>query len=315
VTRLAVVADVHGNLPALEAVLRDIQHQDVDGIIGAGDYLTSGPFPGDVVRLLRSCDAWMIRGNAEGYFLDYRARTAPAAWYTSYQWAALRWSYGQLDGEILDFIARLPEQRVVYGDGAAPGGAPPIRIVHGSPRGPAERLFPDGDSVALGRFREAGLLPPEGDPPRLGRTLDQIDEPVLVCGHTHIAWAQRDGRRLALNPGAVSLSFSGDARARYALLTWEDGRWRVEHRAVPYDLDRLREGFRDSGFLGEGGPFARAALLNIETGRNVIGHLYWHIDGLAADAGLEDWDAVPDGVWERALATFDWEAYSDVAAP
>jgi predicted phosphodiesterase len=304
VTRLAVLADVHANLPALEAVLLDIQRQDVDAVIAAGDYLTSGPFPVDVVRLLRSLDVWMIRGNAEGYFLDYHAREAPEAWYTSYQWAALRWSYRQLDSETLDFIARLPEQRVV-----APDGAAPIRIVHGSPSSPSERLFPEGDPAALGWFREAGLLPPDGDPPRLIRTFEQIGEPVLVCGHTHIPWAHREGRRLALNPGAVSLSFDGDVRARYALLTWQNDRWRVEHRAVPYELDRVRESFRDSGFLAEGGAFARAALLNVETGRNAIGDLYGYIDRLAVDAGLGDWDAVPDGVWERAMATFDWDAY------
>jgi hypothetical protein len=101
-------------------------------------------------------------------------------------------------------------------------------------------------------------------------------------------------------------------RAHYALLTWADDRWRVEHRAVPYDLDRIRESFQASGFLAEGGAFAQAALLTIETGRNAIGDLYGHIDRLAADAGLHEWDAVPDAVWERAMATFDWDAYGVV---
>jgi hypothetical protein len=139
--------------------------------------------------------------------------------------------------------------------------------------------------------------------------LDRIDEPVLICGHTHIPWVQNHGHRLALNPGAVSLSFTGDVRAHYALLTWETDYWQVEHRAVPCDLDRIRESFRTSGFLAQGGAFARAALLGVETGRNVIGHLYWHIDRLAVEAGLEDWDAVPDALWERAISTFDWATY------
>jgi predicted phosphodiesterase len=304
-----VLADVHGNLPALEAVVQDIRQRGVDRIIAAGDYLTSGPFPVEVVRLLRALDVTMIRGNAERYFLDFRAGDAPEAWHTSYQWASMRWSYEQLDAETLDFIARLPEQRVFAPDGAALDGAAAMRVVHGSLRSPFERLFPDQDPIALRWFREAGLLPPDRDPPRLERMLGRVGEPILVCGHTHIPWVQRDGGRLALNPGAVSLSFVGDARARYALLTWEGDRWRVEHRSVPYDLDRIRRGFRASGLLGEGGAFARAALLTIETGRNAIGHLYAHIDRLAVGAGLEGWDAVPDAVWERALATFDWDAY------
>jgi predicted phosphodiesterase len=313
VTRLAVLADVHGNLPALEAVLLDIEQQDVDGIIAAGDYLTSGPSPVEVVRLLRSLDAWMIRGNAEGYFLSYRAGDAPETWYKSYQWAGMRWSYQQLDSETLDFIARLPEERVLAPGGSALDGATPIRVVHGSPHSPSERLFPDADPIALGWFREAGLLPPDRDPPRLERTLDPIGEPVLVCAHTHIPWVQGDGARLALNPGAVSLSFVGDARARYALLAWVDDRWQVEHRAVPYGLDRVRQDFHASGFLTEGGAFARAALLTIETGQNAIGHLYSHIDRVAVGAGLEDWVVIPDILWERAVATFDWDTYRGVA--
>jgi len=303
-TRLAVLADVHANLPALEAVIEDIRQHRVDGIIAAGDYLTSGPHPVEVVRRLRNIGARMIRGNAEGYFLAYHRGDAPEPWFTSHQWAALRWSYRQLDGETLDFIAGLPDQRAIQQDGAAP-----IRVVHGSPRSTSERLFPRDDRIALGWFREAGLLPLEGSPPRLSEVLATVGETVLVCGHTHIPWVETHGPRLALNPGAVSLAFNGDARAHYALLIWDGDRWRVEHRAVPYDLDRVRKAFHRSGFLAEGGPFARAALLNIQSARNALGYLYWHIDRLAAGAGLGEWDSVPDALWDRAIASFNWDEY------
>lgn len=303
-TRLAVLADVHGNLPALEAVVRDMEEQDADGIIAAGDYLTSGPYPTETVRMLRAVDAHMIRGNAEGYFLRFHAGEAPEAWTSSYQWAAMRWSYEQLDSQTLDFVADLPEQRVVAINGAAP-----IRVVHGSPRSPSERLYPEQDPVALAWFREADLLPPDRDRRRLEQALERIDEPVLVCGHTHIPWVQNHGDRLALNPGAVSLSFDGDAGAHYALLTWDGERWQVEQRRVPYDLDRVRQGFRASGLLNRGGAFARAMLLTVETAQNVIGHLFSHIDRLAIEAGLEGWVVVPDALWARAVATFDWDRY------
>jgi predicted phosphodiesterase len=308
VTRLAVLADVHGNLPALEAMVLDMQQRGVDGIIAAGDYVISGPYPVEVVRLLRSLDAWMIRGNADEYLLDYHTGDAPEPWRTSYQWASMRWSYQKLDSETLDLIAQLPEQRVVALNGAAP-----ICVVHGSPSSPLERLYPEDDPVALRWFREAGLLPADRDPAGLTRAFDRIDERFLVCGHTHIPWVQSNGCRRALNPGAVSLPLNGDARAHYALLTWEDEDWQVEHRAVAYDLDLVREGFRDSGLLTDGGAFARAALLTIETGQNAIGHLYAHIDRLAVGAGLDGWVVVPDALWERAVATFNWDAYAVAA--
>ncbi len=304
--RLAALADVHGNLPALEAVLADVEQHSVGGIIIAGDMVGSGPHSVEVIRRLRSLRTWMIRGNSENYFLDYDSGRAPGGWYTSYQWAVMRWSYHSLDRETLDFIASLAEQRVVTLDGAAP-----IRVVHGSLESPSGRLFPDRDPVRLDWFRKAGLFKPDHDPVELELVLAGIEEPVLVCGHTHIPWKQEHKGKLAFNPGAVCNPLNGDTRAQYALLTWLDDRWQVEHRAVAYNLDRIRAAFRESGLLAEGGAFARACLLGIETGQNVAGHFVSYVYDLAAEAGFKDCAVVPDGIWDRAVATFDWREYLD----
>ena len=80
---------------------------------------------------------------------------------------------------------------------------------------------------------------------------------------------------------------------------------------MAYDLDRVRCAFRDRGLLAEGGPFARAYLLSIETGRNVVGHLLCHLNRLAVEAGYEDSVVVPDTVWDRAVSTFAWDGYTD----
>jgi len=300
--RLAVLADTHGNLPALEAVLADARQQDVDGIIVAGDFTTGGPQQLETINLLRSLGSWMIRGNSEGYLLAYGAGNLPDGWRASKQWATVRWSYLHLNRETLDFIASLPEQRVVALDDAAP-----IRVVHGSPRSPSQHLFPDRDLVRLGAFRKAGLLPPGRDPVKLELSLAQVKEPVLVCGHSHIPWKQEQDGRLALNPGSVGAPINGDVRAQYALLTWQDGHWQAEHRAMAYDLKRIRAAFSESGLLEEGGALARAWLLVIETGENVSGRLVSYAYGLAAEAGCEGSDVVPDSIWEHAIATFDWE--------
>jgi predicted phosphodiesterase len=118
--RLAVLADVHDNPPALQAVVEDIRKFDVDGVITAGDYLVQGPYPVETSRLSQSLDGWMIRGNAEGCLLAYDAGEAPSPWYTGDQWAAMRWTCEQLDRETLEFIAGLPQSRVVKLDGTAP---------------------------------------------------------------------------------------------------------------------------------------------------------------------------------------------------
>ena len=71
-TTVAVLSDIHGNLPALEAVLADAERQGASGVIIAGDFI-GGPFPQETVARLRALDGWLIRGNGENYFLTHRA--------------------------------------------------------------------------------------------------------------------------------------------------------------------------------------------------------------------------------------------------
>jgi len=298
--RLAVLADIHGNLPALEAVLADVEQQGADGIVAAGDYW-GGPQNNEVVRRLAGLEqCWMIRGNRE----EYLASVDPAdpRWHRR-QWAMLRWGYQHLERKVLDFLLSLPAQRVL----ALPGTAP-IRVVHGSPREVSALLFPDRDAAALRFFVQAGFLAPDEQPPSLETALVGVHEPLLVCGHSHIAWQQEWSGGLALNPGSVGEPLQGDPCARYALLTWQGDCWCPELRAVPYDLALLKAAFEQSSLLAEGGAFARASLLLSLTGQNYSGRLVGQAYRLAAEAGYADCDVVPDDIWERTVATFDWPA-------
>jgi putative phosphoesterase len=281
------MSDVHGNLPALEAVLTDLNQYEVDGIIVAGD-LAGGPQTVEVIRLLRSFGSLMIRGNSDRDLVRYDAGEMPAHCRTCRQFAQLRWIHRHVDRETLDFIKSLPEQRVVEMAGTAA-----LRVVHGSPRDPLERIFP------------------HRDPSTLDLALAQTSEPVLVCGHTHVPWkVERDGK-LALNPGAVCRPLNGEVGAQYALLTWRGARWQVRHLTIPYDLEKTRAAYRESGLLEQGGAWARAVLLDIETGRNAFKDFFSYAYRLAAEAGFQDCDVVPDDIWEHATATFDWDSYGE----
>jgi len=299
--RLAVLADIHDNLPALKAVLADARAQRVDGIIGAGDYLVRGPFPRETLDLVRSVDAWLIRGNTDGYVLDYAAGQAPEPWYTSSRWAALRWAWAQLSPERLDFLRGLREELVLR-----VGDADPIYVCHGAPNNPLGRLIPDQDKDALRSFRRAGFLAADAAPPDLRHALSGVDQKVVICAHAHIPWSQNDGDLLVLNPGAVSGALNGDPRAYYALLSWRSGRWQVQHRAVHYDMSALRQAYGDTGYLEEGGAIARAFLLTVETGQNILGPLFSHASRMTRAAGYHDLSAVPDSLWHWALRDFAW---------
>lgn len=300
-TRLALLSDVHGNLPALEAVLADVRQYDVDGIVIAGDS-TGGPQQIEVIDRLRSTTEWIIRGNNEDYLLAYRSGEVPEAWWTSKQWAMMRWSYQQLDTEMLAFIASLPGQRVIEMDGL---GA--VRVLHGSPRSASEHLFPDQDPEALAVFRWAGMLPADKDPTPLAIALEGIEEPVVVCGHSHIPWQQELADQLVVNPGSVGAGNNGDPRAQYALLTETSGRVKITFRAVAYDLGQVRAVYEESGLLAAGGGFARACLQGIETGRNVPLELVTFAYQIAAQAGHTGEGILPDDLWQQAVDRFHWK--------
>lgn len=300
--RLAVLADVHGNLPALEAVLADARQRGVEGFIVAGDFVDR-PQPLETLERLRDLGGWMIRGNREDYLLAYHTGEAPDTWRESERWFGLRWTYHRLDPEALEFIAGLPEERVI-----AIGDAAPIRIVHASPTGPSELPLPDHDPAALDLYRKAGLFALGYTPMALEFALGHCGEPVLVCGHSHIPWKYEQEGRMVLNPGSVGAPINGDRRAQYALLTWHRGYWHAEHRAISYNLDRIRAAYEASGLLISEEAFAQAMLLCIETGQNIPGRLVSHFVRLANQAGFKDRSTTKEAIWEHAVATFDWEA-------
>jgi len=300
--RLAILADVHGNLPALEAVLDDMRAYAPQVIVVAGDHLSGGPYPLQTMRRLWTLDAKMIRGNADEYMLALADGSAPPEWQGSAQWAVMRWIGAQLDAPLLAGLRALPEQRTIVLPGTAP-----IRVVHGSPRSSREPLYPDRTPTRMRDFARAHIPAQARGAPSLAQTLAALDEPLLVCGHTHIPWQQAYDGRLALNPGSVGAPINRDPRAQYALLEWAEGRWRVEHRAVPYDVDRVRAAYTRSGLLEQGGGFARAYLCNVETGQNAPWFLVQHAYALAREAGIEHAGTVPDDIWNRAVKTFDWK--------
>lgn len=119
--RLAILADIHGNIPALEAALLEIEKAAVDGYIVAGDMVV-GPNSVEVIDRLRALDARMIRGNNENYLVRFASGEAPGWWHMAHQWSFMRWNYRQMNEETLNFIKGLPEQLTLRFEGVDPYG-------------------------------------------------------------------------------------------------------------------------------------------------------------------------------------------------
>lgn len=239
--RVAVISDIHGNLPALDAVIEDLAKQAPDEVLVGGDLVGRGPQGTAVVRRIAELGWRTIRGNHEEYLLEFRAGEVPAEWLHAAEWSAARWMAAELESDEARWIDALPfslTSRV----------APGLRLVHGTPSSTRE-----------------GIGPWTSDR-RVGEHWSEVDEDLLVCAHTHRPLVREVEDGLVVNVGSVGLPFNRDRRAQYALFerVAPGEPWRVEPRAVPYDLEAILRIYDETGFLTEGGVTARLLRLELE---------------------------------------------------
>jgi putative phosphoesterase len=204
----ALVYDVHGNLPALEAVLQDAG--DVDRFILGGDFTLFGGWPLETIERLRELPALWIRGNGERWTAD-PADTPENPILPG----AIEAARGALGSQLVADLASLPFS-ATDGD---------TLICHGSPVSDVRSFAP-----------EPG---PEDE-----ELLDRTTATRLIFGHTHLPFARTAHGIELINPGSVGLPFDGDTRAAYALIH-DDGT--VEHRRVTYDHHASAAKLRASG--------------------------------------------------------------------
>jgi putative phosphoesterase len=280
--RLAVLSDIHASITALDAVLGALEtFLPLDAILIAGDF-TYGPSQPATLARLSERQVIAVRGNGDLDLLNFAGGKSPAYMQTLKQFSLIRWSLANTTPEALDFLQNLPEQRVI----ALPGAAP-IRLVHGSPRDINETLST------------------EKNPGRLEHVLTDVPEPVLVFGHTHQALIYLRNRKLALNPGAVSMALGKPATAHFAILKWSEmaDRWQAHLSHVSYDANALQQEFADSGLLHIG-PLGRLLLATSLTGKSAGVDFMRNAFNLSAAAGYGGLPYIPDEFWERADEMF-----------
>jgi predicted phosphodiesterase len=255
--RIAVLSDIHGNVPALEAVLEDLERIDPHEVFVAGDLVGRGPEGDAVVSTVRHRGWAAVRGNHEDYLIAFRRRTVDPAWLDSEDWAAARFMADELSTESLAFIEGLPLA-------ASLRLAPGVTVVHGSPRANNDGIGPwTPDEIVRDHLDAAGTR-------------------VLVCAHTHKPIIRSLDGRTVINVGSVGLPFNGDRRAQYAVLHVDGDHCEPELRQVPYRIDDTLARFSQTGFFQNGGITAVLLAMELEDARPYLTpFLAWaHAEGL-----------------------------------
>lgn len=211
--RFAVIADVHGNRWALEAVLEDIARRGIREIVNAGDHLFGPLDPAGTADILMRLDFPSVAGNQDRELID-GSFVEP-----------------RLNARHREWLQGLPPRREL---------PPDTLLFHGTPERDNTYLLEsvgDGGTVSLATDAEIAA--------RVG----PVSLDLLLCGHTHIPRAVESGGRLIVNPGSVGLQAyaddspvphvmeTGSPLARYAVVERSETGWRVEHLAVDYDVE------------------------------------------------------------------------------
>src|SRR5215217_4222421 len=216
--RVAILADIHGNLPACEAVLEDIERSVApDFIVAAGDLALRGAHPRETVDLLFDrCDS-VLMGNTDCYLAGnylggaYRERDH---WKTE----LLRWTRDQLGDAHLRQLGALPFS-VRY----TPRKGQDLFVCHANPRNLEESLDPTLDDVAVRRY------------------FAHLDAAACAFGHLHFPYRRRVGRMLIADVASAGIPRDGDLRPAYGVFTYTPKGWRVQIRRVRYPVRKATQ--------------------------------------------------------------------------
>jgi predicted phosphodiesterase len=217
--RVAAIYDIHGNLPALEAVLHDIHREEVNHVVVGGD-VVPGPMPRETLTCLLDFDipAQFIQGNGEVEVLAQMAGVDTGNVPEQFR-EAVRWVAQQLQPEYERLLAGWPKTHRVEIRGLGE-----VLFCHATPRSDTEvftRLTP-----------EDRLLP----------VFAGLNVPVVICGHTHMQFDRTIGRVRVVNAGSVGMPY-GDPGA-YWLLLGPD----IQLRHTRYDLTKAADRIRDTNY-------------------------------------------------------------------
>lgn len=204
---VAIIADIHANKPALEAVEADMP--EVDHIVCAGDVVGYNPWPAFCIEWMRDRDIPTVMGNH-----DQAVAWGDVSSFNDMAKEGIQYAGDHISDEQQNWLASLPTERLLFDDR--------VKVVHDHPRKPNYYTFPH-----------------DFGPDLLG------DEDVLILGHTHVQHLEQYEEGIVLNPGSVGQPRDGDPGAAYAILDLDT--MDVDLRRVEYEVGNVMDAVDDAG--------------------------------------------------------------------
>ncbi len=269
--KIAIIADIHGNIHALDAVLADIQTLGVDEIIVNGDMVNRGPSNDAVMERLSHGSYTITLGNHDALMVNWfdHHEEMPNDWYDTPFWRGMEWCVTQLEQSgYLNALRELPMVHEIAID-----GAPKILVTHGSPRHYREGY---GPFLSAEKYFEI---------------IEEYPSDIYIGSHTHRTDEREVDGKTFINTGAVGAPFNGDSRAQYLLLTLkEDMKWKWEFRAVPYDRAAALAAYDSTGLVPYGDLSAHIFKMELEYALPIYAPYWSWAEHMGKPLNWETWD-------------------------
>ena len=230
--KIAILSDIHGNIIALEKVVKDLKTRQVDTVFNLGDHVSGPLWPKETICYLMNRDWIHILGNHDRQLVTQASR---------YLGLSDSFAYKQLNGVELEWLRSLPPSMEIQKE---------LLLIHGTPSSDTTYLL---ETIEQGRTRLAAQYEIED---RLGETKSHI----ILCGHTHVPRiVEVSANKLIVNPGSVGLPAykdevpeyhvveTGSPHARYSILEFANDCWKAEMIAIPYEYHKAAAQARKNG--------------------------------------------------------------------
>lgn len=219
--KIAIISDIHGNMDALEEVLKDIKKQQAEKLFICGDIALAGPEPAKTIDFIQKLDATIIQGNTDEMIAN-NIQSTPVESMTN----ALLYAETILSEAQKDYLRNLPPQHKETIEGVS------LLFVHGSPRRNNEDILPN--------------QPVE----KIKEIIKNASEDVIFCGHTHIPCGYQIDKQTVVNVGSIGRPFMENPQCCYATADIKDGKIEIIHHLIPYNKELAAEKMRKLPFDG-----------------------------------------------------------------
>ncbi|MDO4535982.1 MAG: metallophosphoesterase family protein [Clostridium perfringens] len=217
--KIAVISDIHGNIYALDEVLKDIKKQNVNFTICLGDLVGYGCNPNEVIERIKEEKIPCIKGNYDASVVDKDYTFIRENEINSF---SLPWAIKTVTDENINFLKELPKTIVLEFNNKK------IQFVHGSPRKINEYLTEDYEKI--------------------NEIIDNFNYDILVCAHTHIPYVKTIDTKLIINDGSVGKPKNGTPNGTYAILNISPDDFNAEINVVQYNYEKIMSKMRNLDF-------------------------------------------------------------------